>query len=528
MVTRRKAFEGKTQASLIALIMSFDPPPISTLQPNSGPALDHVVKQCLDKNPDRRWQTARDLMLELQWIAESGSQVGATSALGMRRRRWARLASVGGLLLLLLAGMLAVNYLRNTPPSPQVVRSSLLPPPALSFLPYNFAVSPDGARLAFVAVGPDGRNTLWVRALSTPGAQQINGADGAQFPFWSPDSRRIGFFAEGRLKTAEITGGAVATLCEAQMGRGGSWNRDGTIVFAPSIVGPLYRVPDTGGVPAPVTRLPLQDSPQGHRWPTFLPDGNHFIYFADWSSPKDNPGDGIYVASLDSSHARPVLPEFEGNVAFASGNLLFVRERSLMAQPFDLKRLATTGPAVPIAEQELEKDAGNSQSGFAASDNGVVVFQSAADSPSRMMWVDPSGKELGQLADVGYKDPRLSPDGRLLAVSSDDERNGKHFIRIYDLNRGLSTRLTEGGNDHMPIWSPDGTKITYFAEGPGDASIIEIPADGSGPPQVLLNGGRMLPNDWSPDGHFGFHGFRQRSSCPADLLRRRPLAQTIC
>jgi dipeptidyl aminopeptidase/acylaminoacyl peptidase len=225
----------------------------------------------------------------------------------------------------------------------------------------------------------------------------------------------------------------------------------------------------------------------------------------DWSSPGDTESDGIYVGSLDSSQPKRIS-ELKGNAAFASGNLLYVRDRSLMAQPFDQSRLETTGPAMPIAEQELEKDTAFLQSGFSASDNGVLVFQSAADASSRLVWFDPSGKELTQIPEGGYKDPRLSPDGRFLAVSSDDERNGKRFIRVHDLERGVSTRLTEGGYDEFPTWSRDGKRITYLtgAASGNSVSLNEIAADGSGVTQVLLKGGMMIPNDWSPDGHLLF------------------------
>ena len=186
--------------------------------------------------------------------------------------------------------------------------------------------------------------------------------------------------------------------------------------------------------------------------------------------------------------------------------MLYVRDRSLLAQPFDLARLETTGPAVPIVKEELDKDLAFLQSGFSASQNGVLVFNSAADAPSRMVWFDSSGKALGQLSEVGYRDPSLSPDGRFLAVSSDDERNGKRFIRIHDLRRGLSTRLTEGGNEEFPTWSRDGRRITYLtgAASGNTISMNEIPSDGSGPPQLLLKGAMMIPNGWSADGHLVF------------------------
>jgi Tol biopolymer transport system component len=388
-----------------------------------------------------------------------------------------------------------------------LLRSSLLPPANFSFEPYNFAVSPDGTRLAFVAVGPDGKNTLWVRALSAPGAQQLNGTEWASFPFWSPSGGRIGFFAEGKLKTVDITGGAVEILCEAPIGRGGTWNRDGTIVFAPTIAGPLYRVSASGGVPAPVTRLPRSGSGQGHRSPSFLPDGKHFLYFLDWSVPQDQQRNGIYVGSLDSAEPKLVSPELSGTVAYASGNLLYVRSSSLMAQPFNLDRLETTGPPVAIAQQEVEKDPNFSQSGFSASQNGVLIFQSALDSPARLVWFDSRGKELQQIPEIGYSFPCLSPDGHYLAVASDDEHNGKYFLRVYDLERGVSTRLGEGIIQETPTWSRDGKRITYPTARDGMYYLEEISADGSGPPRVLLKGARMAPTDWSPDGHLVFMDF---------------------
>jgi hypothetical protein len=303
---------------------------------------------------------------------------------------------------------MALAYSRRGLPQPtQAVRASLLPPPNFSFEQYNFAVSPGGTHLAFVAVAPDGKDTLWVRALSAPAAQQLNGTESAMFPFWSPDSRRIGFFAEGKLKTVDIAGGAVEILCDASIGRGGTWNHDGTIVFAPAVAGPLYRVPASGGVPTPATETARQGSSQAHRWPLFLPDGKHFLYSVDWSAPEDTQGNGIYVGSLDSG-PKLVSSELLGTVAYASGNLLYVREGSLMAQPFSVDRLETVGAPVAIAQQELEKDANFSQSGFSASEN-VLVFQSAADSSARLVWFDSSGKELEQIPEVGYSHPDLSP-----------------------------------------------------------------------------------------------------------------------
>jgi eukaryotic-like serine/threonine-protein kinase len=503
MATGRKAFEGKNPASVMAAILEREPQPITAIRPLAPPALDRLVKICLAKDPDERWQTAHDVKLQLQWIAEAGSQAGVPAPAAVRRRTREYVAWAVVAMALLAALVLGVAYSRRELPQPtQVMRASLLPPPTFSFAPYNFAVSPDGARLAFVAVGPDGKNALWVRTLSAPGAQQLNGSDGAKFPFWSPDNRRIGFFAEGKLKTVDTAGGGVEVLCEAAVGRGGTWNRDGTIVFAPSLVGPLYRVPASGGVPTLVTRTA---GGQDHRWPFFLPDGKHFLYFVDWSAPEDKQGNGIYVGSLDSGEPKLVSSELSGTVAYASGNLLYVRGRRLMAQPFNVDRLESVGPPVPIAQQELEKDAAFSQAGFSASGNGVLVFQSAADSPSRLVWFDSSGKELQQIPEVGYNYPNLSTSGRFLAVASDDEHNGRYYARVCDLERGVSTRLSDAAiPDTGMVWSRDGKRITYAAVRGGIYYVEEIASDGSGAPRVLLKGAKMIPNDWSPDGHLVF------------------------
>jgi serine/threonine protein kinase len=515
MVTGKKAFEGKSQLSVASAILEKEPTPISTLKPMTPPALDHAIRRCLTKDPEERWQTARDLALEMKWIAESGPQAGAGASPTTRRRVSQTMA--WGFAAIFLLGVIALAATLFPRPAVRVqpIRASLLPPQNSSFLPYNLAVSPDGRQLAFVALGPDGKTALWVRALSASDAQQLNGTEGASLPFWSPDSHQIGFFADARLKTVDVTSGAVQVLCDSFFTWGGTWNRDGAIVFGPSLRGPLYRVPATGGTPSPVTRIVRHGSIQTDRWPFFLPDGKHFLYFADWTSPADPQGDGIYVGSLDAGEGKLISSELKGNVFFASGHLLYVRGRTLMAQPFDTDRLETTGSAIPLTEPELETRTSFLNFGYSVSQNGVLVFQSAAASASRLVWYDQNGKELGQLSQVGYKDPALSPDGRFLAVSSDDEHNGKHYIRVYDLNRGISTRVTDSGDEHYPLWSRDGKRIAYRTGGIASDSY-EIPADGSGPPKILLKSDvRAGPQDWAPDGRLIFMTISEQYPFPS-------------
>jgi serine/threonine protein kinase len=498
MVTGQRAFQGKSQLSVASAILEKEPAPISSIKPLTPPGLDHAIRRCLAKNMEERWQTARDLALELKWVAESSSQ-SAAPAFNSKSPSAVRERLAWSIAAILFCGLAAagIAYLERTGPTPSVVRSAILPPAGSSFLPYNFAIAPDGSRVAFVALGPDGLTSLWVRGLSSPSAQQLTGTEGATFPFWSPDSLHVGFFAQGRLKTVDLVNSAVQNLCDIAAGFGGTWNQDGIIVFSPGVKGPLYRVLAAGGTCETVTKVPLGSS-ESHHWPLFLPDGKHFLYFVNWSEPSSAQRNGLYVASLDSDTPKLISPDITGNVLFASGNLLYVRDRTIMAQPFDTSALQTTGAALPLTQQEVDKFFDFWQSSFSVSQDGKLLFQSAADAPARLVWYGSTGKELSQFPEIGYEGPQFSPDGRSLAVYSDDEHNGKHFIRVYDLKREISSRLTEGGNESNPVWSRDGKSIAYRH---ASSNIEEIPADASGPPRPVVKGTNVIPCDWSADGH---------------------------
>lgn len=494
MLTGKRAFDGSSAASVIAAIMARPAPSISDIAPR---ALDRALQRCLAKDAGDRWQSARDLKAELEWIGEADSGSGMPAQVVRKDDFRKHLGWVVASVFLLACVALAIAFLGRTKQHAGMVRSSLLPPTGSSFLPYNFAIAPDGSRLAFVALGSDGKTALWVRGLSSPNSQQLTGTEGAAFPFWSPDSLHVGFFAQGRLKTIDLVNSAVQSICDGGAGFGGTWNQDGVIVFAPGITGPLYRVSAVGGTPEPVTKVSQTRSGESHHWPLFLPDGKHFLYVVNWSGPSDAQSNGLYAASLDNDTPRLVSPDIIGNVLFASGHLLYVRDRTIIAQPFNSSRLQTTGLGIPVTQPEVDRFFDFWQSGFSVSQDGKLIFQSAADAPSRLVWYDALGKELGQLPEIGYSGPQFSPDGGSLAVYSDDEHNGRHFIRVYDLRRGISTRLTEGGNESNPVWSPDGRSIAFR-----DASlnISEVAADGSRPPQLVVNGTNVIPCDWSVDG----------------------------
>src|SRR6516162_2687969 len=344
MATGKKAFSGKNQASIVAAILASEPQPISTVQPMSPPALDRVVKVCVTKDRDERWQTAHDVKLQLQWIAEGGSQAGVPAPLVARRKNRERLAWVVAALALLAAlGLAFIHF--QAPSDTRVVRSNILPPENNAFsggiVSGGYTISRDGSRLAFVAQSVDGKTSLWVRSLDSLSAQVLVGTDNASLPFWSPDGQWIGFFSEGKLKKSLASGGSVQEICDASLGRGGTWNAQGTIIFSPSIGSPLFRVSANGGVPVALTKLDTSRGETTHRWPDFLPDGVHFLYLGrNLSSEKTS---ALYVGSLDGSPAKRIM-DVGGGARYAwPGYILFVRNAILLAQQFDSRKLSLLG-----------------------------------------------------------------------------------------------------------------------------------------------------------------------------------------
>ena len=372
-----------------------------------------------------------------------------------------------------------------------LLRSSLLPPPNTSFLPNHFALSPDGTRLTFVAADSNAKETLWVRDLSAATAQRLADTEGARAPFWRPDNRCIGFFAGGKLKTVDIAGGAVRILCEARVGVGGAWNSDDVILLAPQVAGPLYRVPACGGTPVPATPMPDEHSSQLHCWPVFLPRSDRFLFFVNRAGRGDLLRNGIYAGSLSSTDTHLVSSDIDGNVGLAGDHMVFVAGGGLKAQPFDLERLRLTGQPVPIVQHELASwDRALFHQGFSVSDHGTVVFQSRIDFASELVWTDASGNEQG-LIPGDYWGVAISPDGRFVAVSSEEFQDGKRYICVHDFERGVTTRVTDGGYEWHPSWSPAGDKIVYDSTEGYTSCTYEIPADGSGSPEMILEPGSI-------------------------------------
>jgi serine/threonine protein kinase len=495
MATGRRAFEGKTSASVIAAVMQRDPPPISTVQPMSPPALDRLVGNCLLKDPDERWQTVHDTLLALRGLALDGAQAGISPAVPSAGRSLSWVSWVIAAMMAIAVVFLVVRNTQQTLPPLSLVRASLLPPTKSSFAPYNFALSPDGTRLAFVAVASDGSMSLSIRSLASGATQEYSNTAEARFPFWSPDGQWVAFFAEGNLKKLEVGSGAVQTLCSAPHGWGGDWNHDGLIIFASDISGPLTRVSAAGSVPSPATKVLQAESAEAQRWPSFLPDGKHFLYQVDWVGTA-----GTYIGSIDGKESKLLSHDLTGNVQFIGGYLLYVRNSSLMAQPFDPERMQFTGEPIPIASRDIEAEKSFSRGNYSASQAGTLVYLSRGASLSRFEWFDRNGQELGPIGVSGAYDPRLSPDGRYVAYSADPAFDGNRSVWTFDLIRKTATRVTDGDRDGFPAWSPDGKQLVYSGSRADGFGLYVRAADGSGQDQVLAKGVSLPPTDWSHDG----------------------------
>jgi serine/threonine protein kinase len=511
MATGKKAFSGASQASLITSIMSTDPPSISSVQPMSPAALDRVVRGCLAKDPEDRWQAVGDVGKQLKGIAE-GSEAGLPSPGLSRRKGRERLAWIGLAAAASATLVLGLLLLRQRPTPSARFETSILPPEKNLFVFRGSppAVSPDGRRIAFTAESSEGVTRLWVRPFASASAQALPGTEGAARPFWSPDSLSLGFFAGGKLKRIEASGGRPQTLADAASGRGGSWNRDGVILFTPNAQSPVYRVSSSGGATVPVTSLGTGRGEYQHVWPTFLPDGRHFFYSgfvgAD-ATPEENMG--FYLGSLDSKEVK-LLHSGRGNVAYAPssnqsrGHLLFMRGSTLLARPFDAGRLEFTGEAAPVAENVLYFGAQGSGT-FSASENGLLAYQTGAQGdPSRLEWFDRTGRLTESVGSVAaHTHPRISRDGRRVVSALLDGQTALLDLWLYDLPRRVSTRFTfEPAVNVFPVWSPDGGRIAFASNRRGRHNIYQRATSGSGDDELLLPPAAIFrfPTDWSSDG----------------------------
>jgi serine/threonine protein kinase/Tol biopolymer transport system component len=505
MATGKKAFQGKSQASVIGAILKDDPPPMSSLQPMTPPALDRTIKTCLAKDADARWQTASDLTRELKWIAEGGSQVAlaltaptkSIRALGRR----ALILGLGALLLVAVIASLATWNLKPSPSPQPVSRLVVNLPPGQQLVGLDggssVALSPDGTHLAYV-VRQGGTQELYLRTMDSLEAKPIPDTGSAVNPFFSPDGQWLGFFASGKLKKISVSGGASLTLGNAAYTFGASWGSQGMIAFAPTTSGALQQVPDAGGTPQALTRVEKGENSQ--RWPEFMPGGKAVLFagsttLASWSNAQ------VAVQSLASGERRNLFQGATQPRYAPSGHLVYAQGGSLMAVPFDPQRLAATGAAVTVVEGVLQSPVtGAAQYSFSSTGSLVYVPGGVQATQLRLVWVGRNGAEQPVAAPVrAYQYPRLSPDGRRVAVGISDQDTQ---VWLYDFSRETPTRLTfEGDTNTTPTWTPDGKRIVFQSNKDGPMNLFWQLADGSGGLERLTTSDNLqAPLSLSPDG----------------------------
>ena len=504
MLTGQRAFEGKSQLSVASAILEKEPTPLCATKPMTPPALEHAIKKCLAKHPDERWQSASDLASELKWITESGSQAGPAVQAAVHGKLQRALPWLVSFVLLFALIVVAIWWRNSRTPEQTMYFSAPFPFPAR-----DMALAPNGRTLAVVAYSETARkNVLWIYELGSPNANSLADTEGATYPFWSADGRSLAFFADGKLKKLEVPGGPVQTICDAPSGRGGSWNKDGVIIFTPeAILGPgrgVYRVSASGGTPTRISDPDTSRGEQSHRWPVFFPDGKHYLYMAaNFTGQKGV--NAVFVGALDSNEKHFVV-EATANAAYvAPGYLLFCRDKNLLAQRFDLGKFVLTGEPTTILT-EIQYQPQVRRALFAVSDSGLLVAQKGSGvALSQPVWFDRRGNEVGVAAkpDV-YGNVSIAPNGRSVAVDITDMSGLNTDVWTYDLQRESAKRLTfDPAFDVVPMWSPDSSRLAFASNRQLSVDLYMKNSDGAQEEKAILHDDfNKLPGDWTKDGKY--------------------------
>jgi serine/threonine protein kinase/Tol biopolymer transport system component len=555
LFTGQLPFRGVHETALAYEIVNVDAPPMLSIKADIDPGLDAIVLDCMEKDPRERCQSVAEVARDLRRIKRESSRqrasrftasrpayTGPTRTPGAGSASMSGMATPGGsgwinvqssgemgafptgelpraaaagsartawiIAALLLVTTIAAVAWRSLAAGGSgdrpTVQSLIIPPDKTQFKTNgggHLAISPDGLTVAFVVTDSTGSNRIWVRPLNSLNATSLQGTEGATYPFWSSDSRTIAFFAGGKLKKIDSRGGPTLTICTAPDGRGGTWSKAGVIVFAPGSNNPLSRVSAAGGTPTVVTKLDTPGTEVSHRWPHFLPDGDHFLYVTMTAATATD-SDVVNIGTLEAGTVRTLF-RGSSNIAYASGRLLFERQSTLMAQPFDPDKMEFTADAVPVAEN-VQYNAARNNGIFSVSNNGVLVYQSGERREPEVAIYDRAGRRTALLGEAGGQYMKFSPDGKKIAYSRPDPQSGQNDIWIYDLARRIASRFTfDAASDIVPVWSPKGDSIVFSSNRGGRAALYLKSANGTGDENLLVKSEwDLYATSWSKDGRF--------------------------
>ena len=540
IVSGNRAFAG-TGAELNQRILTQNPAPL-VANSRAHAAMEGVISGCLEKDAAKRRQRVKNAVIELKLAGRAGSRAIAVRPRALRaapvvsapvraagpvqagrptiasyaaqgqkptggggRRR--QILAIGIAVLAMAATLGAAALLLHRPAAPVVLKFAVTPPENTSY-PGMPTVSPDGRYLAFSAIGPEGKRMLWVRPLDALHANVIDGSEGASAPFWSPDSQQVAFFAGRYLKKVTITGSTPQNICDAEAAPGGgAWNADGTILFSPSLSSGFYRVSANGGKPQEVLKLDESKGERADLWPQFLPGGEQFLFYQQTDLAETS---GVYVGSLNPPGSRRLFSS-QTNAVYAaeslaspkSGHLLYINERDLISVPFHAGKLELTGEPFTLGN-EIGAVRSLSLAPISVSATGVLVYQGVGQPTRQMVWMDRAGKQISVAGQPGtWGPPRISPDGNRAVLAKAPKENGPAHLWLLDVN-GASEQITDGPqHEGAPVWSPDGTKIAYFAKQDAVYDLfVRAPLPGSKPELLLKSEMSKYPTDWSHDGKY--------------------------